>query len=158
MNQQQQAERAVRIGRSAARRIAAHDAAETSRGDDVATYVWLLALSLRTVASWQAMIGRHVAELTTELRSDRRTRETVSELLAWVRLSNASITDYFAIVEAKTTRTIGTRSGYVTTECLSAEALWAMAHEWNVTHGERAHVLVMRNIARHKAELASANA
>ena len=104
------------------------------------------------------MIGRKVTELTAELHSDRRTRETVSELLAWVRLSNASVTDYFAIIEAKTTRTTGTRSGYVTTERLSAEALWTMAHEWNLTHGDRAHVLVMRNIARHKAERLSANA
>ena len=159
MNQQKQAERAVRIGRSAERRLAAHVETDCPRGDLVTTYAWCLALSLNTIASWQAMIGRKVAELTAELRTDRCARETVSELLAWIRLSNASVTDYFAIVEAKTTvtRSHG-RDGWITTERLSEEELWEMAYKWTSTHGQRAHDLVMRNVARHQAERLSANA
>ena len=153
MNQAQQAERAMRVGRSAERRIAAHVDTEAPRGDFALTYAWCLVSALRTIAGWQAMIGRKVAELTAELRSDRCTRETVSELLAWVRLSNASITDYFAIVEAKTTvtRSHG-RDGWMTTERLSDEELWTMANEWNSKHGQRAHDLVMRKVARDQAQ------
>lgn len=136
------------MGRSAERRIAAHVDTEAPRGDRDAIYAWCLVSALRTIAGWQATIGRNVAELTAELHSDRRTRETVSELLAWVRLSNASLTDYFAIIDAKTTRTVGTRSGYVTTERLSDYALWEMTNTWTHTHGDRAYALVMRNIAR----------
>ena len=148
MNQAQQADRAVRVGRSAQRRMDAHVESPAPSGDLAATYVWAIANGLATIAFWQVRIGRLVAELTTELHSDKRTRETVSELLAFVRLSNASITDYFAIVEAKTTRITGTTSGYVTTERLTDAKLYQMVSEWNHTHGTRTHELVLRNIDR----------
>jgi len=153
MNQAQQAERAVRIGRSAQRRLAAHVATVAPRGDLDATYTWALASALATIATWQVHIGRMVAMLTTELHSDRRTRETVSDLLAYVRLSNASVTDYFAIMSAKTTvtRSVG-RDGWVTIERLSDAELWALASAWNTTHGTRASQLAERTHARHAAE------
>jgi hypothetical protein len=153
MNQAQQAERAIRIARSAERRLSAHVPTTAPRGDLEATYSWALASALATIATWQIHIGRMVGMLTTELNSDRRTRETVSDLLAYVRLSNVSLTDYFALVESKSTvtKSVG-RDGYVTVKRLSDAELWALASAWNTTHGTRASQIAERTHARHAAE------
>ena len=136
MNQAQQVDRAERIGRSASHRIATYKPQDAPSGDLAATYVWAIIVGMNTIAMTQETIGMRVSFLRKQIRMNT-SRLAVSELLALVRLSNQSVTDYFAIGQALRDRSYYNGHSWTTVPKLSDYELWTMVTNWSATHGRR---------------------